>query len=132
MLRKFEYLAAALGHHKDRAQAAAMRALLIAAIDKAKEIDQALVDLYGDVNTYNWVSNNEQGFVPEPEDITFEDIYQMASNTEYCIACQYHSIDCGECLFAHNFGKCRDSDSLYYQFYRLLYKIREEKWGIGE
>lgn len=98
--RKWEYVAKLCRHEG-----------YVKSAEVADEIDKILDRLYKQKHTAAW----RRDFPPD-----CLDIHEVASITEFCIACVVHKHSCYKCKFMLKTGKCTHDESLLSRFFTTL------------
>ena len=92
----------------------------------AREIEVALLDLYGETVTDEWADEYE-GLIADDVEVTGDDLAMIACCTGFCIACDRTSSGlCYDCDFGNKHGMCKAHGSLFSDFYETL-KIERSK-----
>ena len=86
----------------------------------ALEIDNAILTIYGNKHTQEWIKDYEN-LDEDKSDV----ILKTAVACGYCIACS-ESKTCKMCKFAKTCGDCSDSESVYRMFLNVLEYEEEE------
>ena len=92
----------------------------------AREIEVALVDLYGETLTEEWADEYED-IIAGGCELTGSDLVRIACWNGVCIACdRTGSGGCFDCDFGNKHGICKIYGSLFSDFYETL-KIEHSK-----
>ena len=92
----------------------------------ARDIEAALLDLYGETVTEEWADDYE-GMIADDIEVTGDDLIRIACWDGFCIACdRTGSGGCADCNFGNTYGMCKAPGSLFSDFYETL-KIEHSK-----